>query len=104
MCNPECMKLQDFRCLMFKNLPVVIPPRAGSVSVFQVGVGYRLFFRLFFSRRSVFGFGFYKNLGFGVGFGFLRSTIYLIFQIISTACARPVGCMYMFTLYDYMSD
>jgi hypothetical protein len=49
--------------------------RAGLVSVFQVGVGYRLFFRLFFQvgRFSVF----IKNLGFG--FGFLRSTIYLIF-------------------------
>ena len=44
--------------------------RAWSVSVFQVGVGYRLFFSVIFSRRSVFGFGFYKNLGFGVGVGF----------------------------------
>jgi hypothetical protein len=84
--------------------PVPATTRAGSVSVFQVGVGYRLFFRLFFSSRSVFGFGFYKNLGFGVGFGFLRSTIYLIFEVISTACARPVGCMYMFTLYNSLSD
>jgi hypothetical protein len=67
------------------SVSVDVSSRAGSVSVLQVGVGYRLFFRLFFSRRSVFGFGFYKNLGFGVGFGFLRSTIYLVFQIISTA-------------------
>jgi hypothetical protein len=49
--------------------------RAGSVSVFQVGVGYRLFFRLFFSRRSVFSFGFYKNLGFGVGFDFFMQHV-----------------------------
>jgi hypothetical protein len=46
--------------------------RAGSVSVFQVGVGYRLFFSVIFSSRSVFGFGFYKNIGFGVGFGFFK--------------------------------
>jgi hypothetical protein len=76
--------------------------RAGSVSVFQVGVGYRLFFRLLFSRRSIFGFGFIKtSVSVSVSV-FIRSTIYLIFQIISTACARPVGCMYMFTLYDYI--
>jgi hypothetical protein len=34
---------------------------------------------------------------------FLRSKIYLIFEVISTACARPVGCMYMFTLYNSLS-
>jgi hypothetical protein len=70
------------------------------VSVFQVGVGYRLFFRLFFSSRSVFGFGFYKNLGFGV---FTQHNL-VIFKVISTACARLVGCMYMFTLYNCQTE
>jgi hypothetical protein len=41
----------------------MISARAGSVSVFQVGVGYRLFFR-FFTSRSVIGFGFYKKCRF----------------------------------------
>jgi hypothetical protein len=76
--------------------------RAGSVSVFQVGVGYRLFFRLFF-QVGRFSVSVFIKISVSVSV-FLRSTIYLIFKVISTACARPVGCMYMLTLYNSMSD
>jgi hypothetical protein len=78
--------------------------RAGSVSVFQVGVGYRLFFRLFF-QVGRFSVSVFIKISVSVSVSvFLRSTIYLIFKVISTACARPVGCMYMLTLYNSMSD
>jgi hypothetical protein len=52
---------------------------SGSVSVFQVGVGYRLFFRLFF-QVGRFSVSVFIKISVSVSVSvFLRSTIYLIF-------------------------
>jgi hypothetical protein len=40
------------------------------VSVFEVGVGFRFFRRFFLKVGSVFGIGFVKYRGIGIGFGF----------------------------------
>ena len=54
--------------------------RAGSVSVFQVGIGFR-FLVVFFSKVGIgFGIGFSKYRDIGFGFRFLRTNLPLLIE------------------------
>jgi hypothetical protein len=55
-------------------------PSHGSVSVFQVGIGFRFFVRFFLKVGSVFGVSFREYRDIGIGFSFF-SLVYLILSL-----------------------